>query len=111
MDSFSANLQCGRGLARCRRALRQPFASFRSMNHSELGNTDLRVSALGMGCAKLGAVWQGRSLREGVEALHTAYDRGITLFDTADCYARGLSERLVGRAFRRGAPDVVISTK
>ena len=62
-----------------------------------LGATGLTVSALGMGCAKLGAFWQGRSPGEGRRALDAALHAGVTLFDTADCYARGISERLVGR--------------
>lgn len=75
-----------------------------------LGATGLTVSALGMGCAKLGAFWQGRSAKEGRRALGAAVFCGINLFDTADCYARGISERLVGRALR-GAGDVVVCTK
>lgn len=76
-----------------------------------LGGTGLSVSSLGMGCAKLGAFWQGRSTAAGLRALDEARDHGIDLFDTADCYARGLSERLVGRAFRRSRDKVVICTK
>jgi aryl-alcohol dehydrogenase-like predicted oxidoreductase len=75
-----------------------------------LGATGLTVSALGMGCAKLGAFWQGRSPADGRRALDAALDAGVTLFDTADCYARGISERLVGRALR-GAPDALVCTK
>jgi aryl-alcohol dehydrogenase-like predicted oxidoreductase len=74
------------------------------------GTTDLRVTRLGMGCAKLGAFWQGRSLRDGARTLAAAYDQGIRLFDTADCYARGISERLVGRTLRN-RDDAVIVTK
>ena len=65
-----------------------------------LGGTGLMVSALGMGCAKLGAFWQGRSPAEGRRAIDAARHAGINLFDTADCYARGISERLLGRALR-----------
>jgi aryl-alcohol dehydrogenase-like predicted oxidoreductase len=75
-----------------------------------LGATGLSVSALGMGCAKLGAFWQGRTPGEGRHALDAALHAGVTLFDTADCYARGISERLVGRALRE-AGDTVVCTK
>jgi aryl-alcohol dehydrogenase-like predicted oxidoreductase len=75
-----------------------------------LGATGLTVSALGMGCAKLGAFWQGRSTGEGRRALDAALHAGVTLFDTADCYARGISERLVGRALR-GTADALVCTK
>ena len=64
-----------------------------------------------MGCAKLGAFWQGRSPAEGRRAIDAARQAGINLFDTADCYARGISERLLGRALRAESGDVVLCTK
>ena len=76
-----------------------------------LGATGLEVSALGMGCAKLGAFWQGRSPAEGRRAIDAARRAGINLFDTADCYARGISERLLGRALLADPGDVVVCTK
>ncbi|MCB4207993.1 aldo/keto reductase [Arthrobacter sp. UM1] len=68
------------------------------------------TTPLGLGTARLGAFWQGRSLAEGARTLETALDLGVTLIDTADVYARGLAERLVGRAVRR-RPDVTVMTK
>lgn len=65
---------------------------------------------LGLGTARLGAVWQQRGLREGVATVHAAIDLGVTLIDTADCYARGISERLVGRAIG-DRDDVTVMTK
>jgi len=64
-----------------------------------------------MGCAKLGAFWQGRSGTEGRRALDVALDAGIDLLDTADCYARGISERLVGRAVADHPNPVLVCTK
>ena len=64
-----------------------------------------------MGCSKLGAFWQGRSLTAATEALAAARDHGIDFFDTADCYARGLSERIIGRSLRHERDQVVICTK
>lgn len=75
------------------------------------GATGLEVSALGMGCAALGAFWQGRSLALGRRALQEAVDQGITFFDTADMYARGISERLVGAVARSSSQDLVLCTK
>lgn len=68
------------------------------------------ATPLGLGTARLGAVWQKRGLREGLATVHTALDLGITLVDTADCYARGIAERLVGRAVG-SRDDVVVMTK
>lgn len=63
-----------------------------------LGRTGLTCFPVGLGTARLGAFWQGRSVADGRAALRTALDGGIDLLDTADCYARGVAERLVGRA-------------
>lgn len=68
------------------------------------------TTPLGLGTARLGAFWQGRSVSEGVRALEAGLDLGVTLIDTADVYARGLAERLVGRAVRR-REDVTVMTK
>lgn len=68
------------------------------------------ATPLGLGTARLGAVWQKRGLREGLATVHTALDLGVTLVDTADCYARGIAERLVGRAVG-SRDDVVVMTK
>lgn len=76
-----------------------------------LGRTGISVCSLGMGCAKLGAFWQGRSTKGGRQAVEEARARGINLFDTADCYARGISERILGRSISHDRDDVVVSTK
>ncbi len=72
---------------------------------------DMTVSAIAMGCGRLGAFWQGRSPAAGLDAVAAAREAGIDLFDTADCYARGLSERVLGRALRGQRDAVVICTK
>ena len=65
-----------------------------------LGATGLSARPFGLGTARLGAFWQGRSVPDGRRALDAALGGGVDLVDTADCYARGVSERLVGRAVR-----------
>ena len=64
-----------------------------------------------MGCAKLGAFWQGRSIADGRRAVEAARADGVNLFDTADCYARGISERVLARALGRDRGDAVVCTK
>ena len=64
-----------------------------------------------MGCSRLGAFWQGRSPRAGADAVRAARAAGIDFFDTADCYARGISERVLGRALRAERDEVVVCTK
>ena len=98
-----------RGIERLRN--RAVGVSEGGLERRPLGATGLEVSALGMGCAKLGAFWQGRSPAEGRRAIDAARRAGINLFDTADCYARGISERLLGRALLAEPGDVVVCTK
>jgi aryl-alcohol dehydrogenase-like predicted oxidoreductase len=78
------------------------------------------VSAVGAGCWAIGGPWQfdGRPAGwgavdddESVRAIHTALDRGITLFDTADVYGCGHSERVLGRALAGRRDAAVIATK
>jgi aryl-alcohol dehydrogenase-like predicted oxidoreductase len=76
-----------------------------------LGRTDLVVSSLGMGCAQLGAVWQGHSNKDGRQAVSLALSAGINFFDTSDVYGRGLSERLLGSALRSVREEIVVATK
>lgn len=81
------------------------------MQYRPFGSTGLTTSELGFGCARIGSVFQGTSRRDIVQLLRRAYDAGITLFDTADMYTQGESERLVGEALRDVRQRVVIATK
>jgi aryl-alcohol dehydrogenase-like predicted oxidoreductase len=66
------------------------------------------VSELGFGCAAIG----GRvGRRESLEALGTACDGGVTLYDTARSYGYGQSERVVGEFLRGRRQRVVLCTK
>jgi aryl-alcohol dehydrogenase-like predicted oxidoreductase len=75
------------------------------------GGTDLRVSELGFGCARIGGIFQGGGGGTFVDLLSAAHDAGITFFDTADMYSQGESEALVGQAFRGRRDRVVIASK
>jgi len=74
------------------------------------GKTDLRVSSLGLGCARVGGIFQ-RDTAGFLNLLSVARDAGINFFDTADMYAQGESEVLIGRAFRRLRGTVIIASK
>jgi aryl-alcohol dehydrogenase-like predicted oxidoreductase len=74
------------------------------------GKTDLRVSALGLGCARIGGIFQGNAAGY-LDLLSAARDAGITFFDTSDMYSQGESEKLVGQAFRKRRHMVVIASK
>jgi aryl-alcohol dehydrogenase-like predicted oxidoreductase len=68
------------------------------------------VSALGLGCARIGGVFKSNASEFGT-LLSAALDGGINFFDTADMYSQGESEQLIGRAFKRKRDRVVIATK
>jgi aryl-alcohol dehydrogenase-like predicted oxidoreductase len=74
------------------------------------GRTDLRVSPVGLGCARIGGIFQ-RDSRAFVDLLKAARDGGVNFFDTADMYSQGESEELIGRAFRGQRHTVIIASK
>lgn len=82
------------------------------MEYITLKNTDLRVSRLCMGgCPMGGYGWGKVDENELIEAVHTALDCGITIFDTADIYGLGQSEITLGKALGERRKDVVIAGK
>lgn len=81
------------------------------MERRHFGATDLMVSEVGFGCARLGGVFQSVSRADMQRSLRQALDAGITLYDTSDMYCQGESEELVGRAFRGRREQVVIASK
>ena len=74
------------------------------------GNTDLQVAELGLGCARIGGIFQGET-SGFTRLIAVARDAGINFFDTADMYSQGESESLLGRAVRGQRAQVVIATK
>src|SRR6476659_7013018 len=81
------------------------------MNYRELGTTGVHVSPLCLGAMMFGA-WGNPNHDEGIAAIHRALDAGINFIDTADVYARGESEEIVGKALAGGKRDnVFLATK
>ncbi|HEY1533060.1 MAG TPA: aldo/keto reductase [Polyangiaceae bacterium] len=80
------------------------------MNLRAFGNTDLKVSEYGLGCARIGGIFQGDS-KAFLRLFATAADFGINFFDTADMYSQGESEQLLGQAFRKQRGRVIIASK
>jgi aryl-alcohol dehydrogenase-like predicted oxidoreductase len=85
-----------------------------------LGRSEIEVSALGMGCWAIGGpFWSGETPigwgdvddEESIRAIHIALDLGVNLFDTANVYGAGHSERVLARAFDGRRTQVVIATK
>jgi aryl-alcohol dehydrogenase-like predicted oxidoreductase len=80
-----------------------------------LGVTGLTVSSVAFGTWQLGGEWGEFDEDEGIAAIRRARELGINLFDTAQGYGFGASERLLGRALRddldKRREEVVIATK
>ncbi|MEV4433271.1 aldo/keto reductase [Streptomyces sp. NPDC049585] len=70
------------------------------MLHRTLGTTGPRVSALGLGCMGMSALYGDADRAESIATIHAALDAGITLLDTGDFYAMGHNELLIGEALR-----------
>jgi aryl-alcohol dehydrogenase-like predicted oxidoreductase len=76
-----------------------------------LPGTNLSVSEVGLGCAKLGGVFQRGNAAEHNAVIQAARELGISFFDTADIYAQGESERILGKALASDRSRVVIASK
>jgi len=81
------------------------------MDQRTLARTGVHVSPLCLGTMMFGA-WGETDHDECVRIIHRALDGGINFIDTADVYARGESEEIVGKALSGGRRDnVVLATK
>jgi aryl-alcohol dehydrogenase-like predicted oxidoreductase len=69
------------------------------------------VSVLGVGCGRVGSINNTVSMREVERTLEAAVESGINLFDTADIYGQGDSERTLSRLLRRHRDRMFIVTK
>ena len=82
------------------------------MKKRKLGNSNLEVSALGLGCMGMSFSYGPAKDRQEMTALlRAAVDRGITFFDTAEVYGPFTNEELVGEALAPVRKQVVIATK
>src|SRR5437762_10225417 len=82
------------------------------MKKRKLGNSNLEVSAIGLGC--MGMSWSygpPKDKQEMTALLRAAVERGVTFFDTAEVYGPYLNEELVGEALAPVRDQVVIATK
>jgi aryl-alcohol dehydrogenase-like predicted oxidoreductase len=76
------------------------------MDYARLGKSDLSVSRISFGCMSLEADNDSTT-----KLLHAAVEHGITLFDTADLYQKGLNEEIVGKALRPFRDKIILASK
>ncbi|MDQ3416143.1 MAG: aldo/keto reductase [Actinomycetota bacterium] len=75
-----------------------------------LGRTGIQVTPYCLGAMMFGA-WGNPDHDDSVRIIHAALDGGINFIDTADVYAQGESEEIVGKALKGRRDDVVLATK
>jgi aryl-alcohol dehydrogenase-like predicted oxidoreductase len=87
------------------------------MEYRQLGSSGLRVPALSFGTGTFGGTgplfgaWGQSDTAEARRLIDVSLDAGVTLFDTADVYSEGASEKVLGEAIRGRRDAVLISTK
>jgi aryl-alcohol dehydrogenase-like predicted oxidoreductase len=82
------------------------------MQKRKLGNGNLEVSAIGLGCMGLSfAYGPATETQEAIALIRSAYERGVAFFDTAEAYGPFTNEELVGEALAPFRDRVVIATK
>jgi aryl-alcohol dehydrogenase-like predicted oxidoreductase len=82
------------------------------MQKRKLGNGDLEVSAIGLGCMGMSQSYgHPMEAADAVKLIRAAFERGITFFDTAEVYGPYKNEEVVGEALQPIRDQVVIATK
>src|ERR1700730_12762430 len=83
-----------------------------AMQKRKLGNGNLEVSAIGLGCMGMSFnLGTAMDKKDGVSLIRAAVERGVTFFDTAEVYGPFTNEELVGEALAPFRDKVVIATK
>jgi len=83
------------------------------MKYKKVPKIDLNFSAIGYGCwgASGEKYWSGHSDRDQIEAIHTAIESGINMFDVAPVYGLGHAEEILGKAIKGNRDKVIVATK
>ncbi len=79
----------------------------------KLGNSDVKVSPIIMGCWGIGGgyTWGAQEEKESIDTISAAIDCGINTFDTAEFYSEGYSEEVLGKGLEGRRNNAVIATK
>ena len=81
------------------------------MERHRFGNSDLTVSAIGLGCYGMSGVYGPADDAESVATIRRALDLGVNFLDTSTSYGKGHNHRLIGEAIRGRRQEVVIHSK
>ena len=90
----------------------QPLENERKMKKRTLGKSGLEVSEIGLGCMGLSFGYgPATDKQQAIALIRSAFERGVTFFDTAEAYGPFANEELVGEAVEPFRKAVVIATK
>src|SRR5262252_7426149 len=81
------------------------------MEQRILGNTDLTVSIIGLGCYGMSGAYGPADDAESIATIRRALDLGVNFLDTSASYGKGHNHRLIGEAIRGRRHEVVIHSK
>ncbi len=81
------------------------------MNTRKLDSSGVAVSEVGLGTWQIGGSWGEVSEDEALEILRAAHENGVTMFDTANVYGGGKSEKLIGRFLKESGAKPFVATK
>ena len=81
------------------------------MERRKLGNTDLMVSIIGLGCYGMSGAYGPADNAESIATIRRALDLGVNFLDTSASYGKGHNHRLIGEAIRGRRQEVVIHSK
>ena len=83
------------------------------MKYRTFGSTDIEISAIVMGCWAIGGgyTWGAQDEKDSIDTIRAAIDAGINMFDTAEFYNDGMSEKVLGRGLLGRRDQVLVATK
>jgi aryl-alcohol dehydrogenase-like predicted oxidoreductase len=87
------------------------------MEYRQLGNSGLRVPVLSFGTGTFGGgteffkAWGTTEVQDATRIVNLCVDAGVTMFDTANVYSRGIAEEILGKAITGLRNKILISTK
>ena len=81
------------------------------MEYRRLGNSDLGVSAIGLGCMSMSGTYGKGDDAESIAVIERALDIGVNFIDSSDMYGWGHNEELIGRALRGRRNRAIVTTK